>query len=354
MKRKRSIAKPIHNLALIPALVATVAFLILIAPPPAAGAASAKDIGALEKSAMAGDPSAQFELGKHYRQKKDEDRALKWFQKAAAQGHVEAQYEFANALTNDTPVALFLMGMMYKDGDGVEKDRGQAINWLKKAAACGHVKAADFLAKEFGIKVKVTSAKITDSDKKNAPPSGGESKELKAISKAAFAGDATAQFELAKHYQTGDGVEKNEALALRWFQRAARQGNVEAQYIFARALKEENPEALFLMGLMYRTGDGVTKDIPEAVKWLQKAAKKGHLEAQYTLGAMYENGDGVEKDRARASKWLKMAAEKGHDEAGAALLFLEAENGDADAACKLAQNFELGRGVGKSMSKAFE
>lgn len=48
----------------------------------------------LEKRAKAGDVQAQYEMGKIYQGDKDK-KALKWFQKAADQGHAKACYEIA-------------------------------------------------------------------------------------------------------------------------------------------------------------------------------------------------------------------------------------------------------------------
>jgi TPR repeat protein len=43
--------------------------------------------------------------------------------------------------------------------------------------------------------------------------------------KRAEEGSTTAQFDLAKRYMTGDGLEKNLAEARRWFEAAAKQGH---------------------------------------------------------------------------------------------------------------------------------
>ncbi|PNQ54193.1 hypothetical protein C1141_17200 [Vibrio agarivorans] len=37
--------------------------------------------------------------------------------------------------------AQFTLGIMYKEGDGVEQDDIQAVTWLKKAAEQGHMEA---------------------------------------------------------------------------------------------------------------------------------------------------------------------------------------------------------------------
>ena len=46
----------------------------------------------------------------------------------------------------------------------------------------------------------------------------------------------------------------------------------------------------------YDNGEGLEQDFKEAVKRYQKAADQGDAEAQMNLGGMYENGQGVEQD----------------------------------------------------------
>ena len=62
---------------------------------------------------------------------------------------------------------------------------------------------------------------------------------------------------------------------------------------------------------MYANGLGVAKDEAEAVKWYRKAAEQGNAYGQNNLGKMYANGLGVAKDEAEAVKWFRKAAEQG-------------------------------------------
>jgi hypothetical protein len=49
---------------------------------------------------------------------------------------------------------------------------------------------------------------------------------------------------------------------------------------------EGNADAQYYLGLMYSTGDGVTKSRKEAEQWYQKAAEQGDARAQFKLGWM--------------------------------------------------------------------
>ena len=64
-----------------------------------------------------------------------------------------------------------------------------------------------------------------------------------------------------------------------------------------------------------KKGKGVEQDLKEAAKWYQKAADQGDADAQYNLGVMYDNGDGVEQDNVTAYAWWNIAATNGDQDA---------------------------------------
>ena len=97
-------------------------------------------------------------------------------------------------------------------------------------------------------------------------------------------------------YANGRGVAANDAEAVKWFRKAAEQGNASAQ---------SN------LGLMYANGRGVAANDAEAVKWYRKAVTQGHASAQSNLGVMYANGRGVDKNMAWATYWSALAAQQG-------------------------------------------
>lgn len=80
----------------------------------------------LQKSAEAGNPGAQYDLGVMYAfgecVSKDETKAAEWFQKAAMQGNKYAQFE---------------LGVLCEFGRGISKDEVKAAEWYQMAAAQG-------------------------------------------------------------------------------------------------------------------------------------------------------------------------------------------------------------------------
>jgi hypothetical protein len=73
------------------------------------------------------------------------------------------------------------------------------------------------------------------------------------------------------------------------------------------------------LGVCYESGEGVDQDEAEAAKWFCKAAEQGHSGAQYNLGICYESGQGVDQDVTEAAKWFRKAIEQGDNDAIQAL-----------------------------------
>ena len=84
---------------------------------------------------------------------------------------------------------------------------------------------------------------------------------------------------------------------------------------YATALEEFLPLAnegnfisQFILGIMYRVGQGVPQDYAEAVKWYRLAAEQDFAPAQSSLGIMYREGQGVLQDYIQAHMWFNLAA----------------------------------------------
>lgn len=93
----------------------------------------------------------------------------------------------------------------------------------------------------------------------------GKAKDI--LEKIAVNGNSVAQIGLGIIY----GYEKNEKEMKKWFTRSAISGNKEAQYN---------------LGLMYMRGERIEKDYRKAIKWLEKASKQGCVAAEFRLAAI--------------------------------------------------------------------
>jgi TPR repeat protein/c-di-GMP-related signal transduction protein len=137
---------------------------------------------------------------------------------------------------------------------------------------------------------------------------------------AAQRGEPAAQCALGARYARGDGVARDLTQALAWYTRSAEQGSANAQWNLA---------------LMHARGQGgLDPDVREAAQWCQKAAEQGFAPAQATLGRMYASGQGVEKDSARARQLFQEAAQQGDMEAqyNLAVQYEQGASGEHDLA----------------------
>ena len=66
-------------------------------------------------------------------------------------------------------------------------------------------------------------------------------------------------------------------------------------------------------GIAFFYGQGVEEDKVIANQWYEKSAKQGNVNAQFNLGLSFYEGEGVEKDYAKAMHWFNKAAEFGDE-----------------------------------------
>lgn len=77
-----------------------------------------------------------------------------------------------------------------------------------------------------------------------------------------------------------------------------------------------DPEAQFQVGRMYLEGAGTPKDAVQASRWLRLAADRGQRNAQALLGAMLFKGTGVSRQAAMGLFWLTVAKDAVAKEGG--------------------------------------
>jgi TPR repeat protein len=126
------------------------------------------------------------------------------------------------------------------------------------------------------------------------------------------------QYNLALLYEKcGDMNEASE-----WYARATTHGHALARSSLHINAGLGHATAQLFLGLLYLSGQGVTKDKAHAARLCRKAAEQGHGYAQYALGTMYADGIGVTKDYAEAARWLMKAARHGETAAREKLVTL--------------------------------
>ncbi|EJK68977.1 hypothetical protein THAOC_09810 [Thalassiosira oceanica] len=104
--------------------------------------------------------------------------------------------------------------------------------------------------------------------------------------------------------------------------------------IRARVSKKD-PEAINHLGEKYCHGLlGLQKDMRRAVKLWTEAAELGSIEALYSLGLAYKTGEGIQQDEAKGVEFYKKAAVQGHVISRYKLGCVEGQKGNYDRAAK--------------------
>ena len=178
----------------------------------------------------------------------------------------------------------------------------------------------------------------------SAYKNGKKDQAAEAYRYAAEKGQIGATWKLARMYATGDGVDRNDYEAFKFFSEIAEQDvepgsreesyvsdalvalggymktgipgspieadSVAAQEYYMRAAANyRNPNAQFEMGNMFLKGEGGVKaSVRQAGRWFKLAAAKGHAGAQATLGNMLFQSGKVVRGLAMMTAALERAA----------------------------------------------
>ena len=178
--------------------------------------------------------------------------AVEWFRKSADQNCAVAFYE---------------LGVCYENGEGVERDLDEAEAWYRKALDAG-----------IGEEAQASLDRVRKLKEEDTP-------EAKAL---ALYRQAIELFD-----RQDRDVECAELL-----RQSAELGYVWAQLFYGRFLCK---------------GIGTALDPAAAIGWFRKAADQDCSEAFYELGVCYENGEGVEKNLDEALTWYRKAVDGGFE-----------------------------------------
>jgi hypothetical protein len=105
-------------------------------------------------------------------------------------------------------------------------------------------------------------------------------------------------------------TEESFKVARYWSEKAAEQGNADAQT---------------RLGTIFHEGLGVARDPEQAMWWFLQAAKQNHAGAQAMLGVATHLGVGVDANRFEAMRLLMLSAAQGNQMAKAYLPRVNAE-----------------------------
>lgn len=158
------------------------------------------------------------------------------------------------------PMALYQLGLMYENGEGVEKDPVKAFGYFSQIA----------------------------DEHADAAPKGVEA-------------DIVAQsfLKMGEYYEKGlpeAGIPKDEQESNRLILHAA-------SYF-------GDPDAQYRVGLRYLGPQNSDANALQSARWLSLAARKGHAGAQAHLGKLLVDGDGIEANPVEGLMWLTVASRR--------------------------------------------
>ncbi|WVR09187.1 hypothetical protein IAU60_006249 [Kwoniella sp. DSM 27419] len=212
--------------------------------------------------------------------RKDPNRAVLFYRKAAALGDTAAMYK----------LGMILLGGLL----GQPRNPREAIVWLRRAASQADEDNPHALHELALLHERPNNGGVV-------PPDINMAREL--FTQAAQLGYAPAQFKLGSCHEFGTlGCPIDPRRSIAWYTRAAEKGDSEAE--------------LALSGWYLTGSEGVLKQSDtEAYLWGRKAANKGLAKAEYAVGYYTEIGIGVKQDMELAKRWYMRAAAQQHKRA---------------------------------------
>ncbi|PLK27572.1 SEL1-like repeat protein [Novosphingobium sp. TH158] len=300
------------------------------AKDPAAARAS------FRRAAELGDIQAMLKIGEEL--ERENAPALKaeaksWFTAAANRnypfysGHARAHLgrmlwqegDAAGAVTQwsrtDDPFARACLGMAYQTGKGTGTDllRADYAFYKMGGQRLGEGGPCVELAANAGNLRAQYLVGLAYDDKQSKAFNPAEA--VKWYRKAADGGLTIAAQRLADKLDDGEGVPRDAATAYRYYAKVAQATDIG---------KYDREEAWVRMGEMALAGDGVPKNVADAVRFLSQAEYGDH---NYQLGLLYAGAEGFPRDmtkavqamsrvsdekEAQAKAWLKQQADAGN------------------------------------------
>lgn len=311
---------------------------VQVSPVPKAEDVLPTNISDLTALASGGNALACIELGDRYRVGRgcirDEEEALRWYDKAAADDDTavvmklakafevmgerkRAEGKFEKAALRGVRDAQLWMAYRHLKDETVEIS--DTYSWFNICAAWGDVASnatcnymektypavtitkGQVRAREIAITVEayaITKAKTVEAHEiAKANPGRGA-----LLRRKALAGDLGAQVELGDAYLAGSYFPRDFSEAVRWYKLAADAGSTEANATLARYYEVS-----------------LKPDYTIARSYHLKASLAGHVTSQFSVAERYLSGiNGFEQDAVEAYAWYNVCAASGNQEAAAA------------------------------------
>lgn len=292
----------------------------------------------------------------------DQDEAVYYSRRGAEKGEGHCMYYYG----------LFLF-----NGDGIEQNREEAIEWIRKARD-RYIVEADYLLYRlirFGVvnaeksdlayydpdddteinqdelnrevmndclassalcEIKQSYYQYAFNNKRGIGRSVDYERALEYYKKGAENGDSRCMVRYGLMCELGKGMDKDYETATKYYKMASdledwdgsynyatmlndglgiEKNQEEATKYFEYASKHKRNDAMFRYGYALNDGIGVKKDQEEACHYYKQAAVQGDTNGMFFLGFMLKNGYGCNKDVKEGWRYIIMAAKKGNQQA---------------------------------------
>lgn len=278
-----------------------------------------------------------FIAGVRYLREKNFKSAADCFRPLAEKGHGQAQYFYGSLLCSGSGVSKdperafdyytaaeksadlpdyvrhnleYCIANMYISGQGIPKDENTALQFFIQSGEGNDEEALIALGQIY------------------LHGHGSIPKDLKQakywLEKAGLAGDGKSSFSVGQMYSNGD-LEEDTSKAIEWFSRAKSQGshlathNLACIYIkagkyqnkplayslFQQAAQNNIPQSLYMMGVMYVTGEGVLQHDAIAFYYFKCAEALGVSEATTEINKIKERVEAAKERLLSAQDDLK-------------------------------------------------
>ena len=178
---------------------------------------------------------------------------------------------------SSSPEALYERGMDAISGAGFSRNDIQALDYFRRSAALGYGPAQVVLG--YFYETGTFTA-------------GSQSQAIDWYRKAAVQGDTLAGWVLGRRYYLGGGIPQDVNAALKWLKMSADQNNPFGTYYLGRIMAD--------------------RDYNKAPALYKIAADQGLSQAQYFYAKALKDGRGIAQDRFNAYVWFVIALDAGY------------------------------------------
>jgi hypothetical protein len=187
-----------------------------------------------------------------------------------------------------SPEALYERGMDAITGVGPSRNDSLGVDYFRRSADVGYGPA------QIALGYYYETGTFLASDQAQA---------IELYRKAAQQGDPLAGWLVGRHYFLGNGVPRDPDAAQKWLKLSADQNNAFGAYYLGRLMAD--------------------RDYTKAPRLYKIAADQGLPQAQYFYAKALKDGRGIPQDRLTAYVWYTIAADAGYSAASAGIGELE-------------------------------